>query len=264
MGKAEIVSLFAAFNTDVVMFPHVGSTSAHPFCLRVLRAVKTALPQCITIYGGVHPTYHFRTILAEHPEVDIIVRGEGEATVLDLIRALAADVPDDADQKPPVSSVATNWDLSSVPGIAWRGTSSNDTTVVTRTSASRTPIVDLDAYPIGWELIRDWDQYQAFGLGRAAVVQFSRGCPHTCTYCGQWMFWRHWRYRDVTRFVDELAWLHERHHVNFFWLADENPTTLKEVWQQVLQEIADRKLPIGLCASIRAQDIVRDADILPL
>lgn len=78
------------------------------------------------------------------------------------------------------------------------------------------------------------------------------------------MFWRRWRYRQVTPFVDELAWLYHTHQVRSFWLADENPTTLKDVWHQVLQEIAARKLPIGLCASIRAQDIVRDADLLPL
>src|SRR5581483_2370071 len=94
------------------------------------------------------------------------------------------------------------------------------------------------------------------------------GCPHTCTYCGQWMFWKRWRHRDVTRFVDELEWLHREHGVRFLWLADENPTTLKEVWRDVLAEIAARRragrLDVSMCASIRAQDIVRDADILQL
>jgi anaerobic magnesium-protoporphyrin IX monomethyl ester cyclase len=52
--------------------------------------------------------------------------------------------------------------------------------------------------------------------------------------------------------------------VRFFWLADENPTTIKETWRAVLSEIAQRKLSISMCASIRAQDIVRDADILNL
>ena len=254
LPDAEIVRRVAAFDSDVVMIAHVGSTSAHPCCLRVLRAVKAALPHCITIYGGVHPTYHYRAILAEQPEVDIIVRGEGEATVLDLVHSLAAAIHHEAKQ----ANLSSQWDLSSVPGIAWRSNG------IVATTASRTPIADLGAYPIGWELIKDWDHYHAFGLGRAAVVQFSRGCPHTCTYCGQWMFWRRWRYREVKQFVDELAWLHREHQVRFFWLADENPTTIKDVWQRVLQEIADRKLPIGLCASIRAQDIVRDADILPL
>src|SRR5207244_2860911 len=42
------------------------------------------------------------------------------------------------------------------------------------------------------------------------------------------------------------------------------PTTLKDVWRSVLEEIVRRNLSIGWCASIRAQDIVRDADILEL
>src|SRR5215472_13965334 len=95
---ADIVDRVAAFDAQVVMIAHVGSTSAHPCCLRVLRAVKARLPRCITIYGGVHPTYHYRTILAEHPEVDIIVRGEGEATVLELVKTLAAHL-DDSEQQ---------------------------------------------------------------------------------------------------------------------------------------------------------------------
>jgi len=250
LSDAEIARRVAAFGADVVMIAHVGSTSAHPCCLRVLRSVKAALPACITVYGGVHPTYHFREILAGHPEVDVIVRGEGEATTLDLVSALAAN--GSHAEAPHVG------DLSGVRGIAWRSGGE----IVT--NASRPPIADLDAWPIGWDLIGDWDQYRAFGLGRAAVVQFSRGCPHTCTYCGQWMFWRRWRHRDVVRFVDELERLHREHDVCFFWLADENPTTLKDVWKGVLAEIAQRHLPVGLCASIRAQDIVRDADILHL
>ena len=141
-------------------------------------------------------------------------------------------------------------------GIAWRD--GRDVVV----NPARAPIGDLDAYPIGWDLIEDWDRYRAFGLGRAAVVQFSRGCPHTCTYCGQWMFWRRWRHRDVTKFVDELEWLRREHDVRFVWIADENPTTLKDVWEDVLAEVARRDLGLGICASIRAQDIVRDADIL--
>jgi anaerobic magnesium-protoporphyrin IX monomethyl ester cyclase len=52
--------------------------------------------------------------------------------------------------------------------------------------------------------------------------------------------------------------------VRFFWLADENPTTIKRVWRHVLEEIVRRRLVLGMCASIRAQDVVRDADILDL
>jgi anaerobic magnesium-protoporphyrin IX monomethyl ester cyclase len=38
-------------------------------------------------------------------------------------------------------------------------------------------------------------------------MQFSRGCPLTCTYCGQWLFWKKWRHRSPRNLVGELATL---------------------------------------------------------
>lgn len=244
LAPEQIARRVTAWNAEAVIISHVASTAGHPACLAALEAIKAADPAVITIYGGVFPTYHDRDILAQHPAVDIIIRGEGEVTARDLIDTLsAADTPG-------------HQDLSGVRGISWRRCGE------AAVNPARPPLADLDQCRIGWELVDDWDGYQAFGMGRAAVVQFSRGCPHTCTYCGQWMFWKHWRYRDPVRFADEVEWLHREHGVRFFWLADENPTTLQEVWREALNEISRRNLPIGFCASIRAQDIVRDAAFL--
>lgn len=250
LGEAEVARRVAALGADVAMVAHVGSTQAHPTCVRTMAALKAALPRVVTVYGGVYPTYHARAILEDHPEVDLIVRGEGEATAAELVEALART-------REPADGTSA-WDLAGVAGVAWRRAGQ----VVV--NPARAPIDDLDAHPIGWNLVDDWDRYHAFGLGRAAVVQFSRGCPHACTYCGQWMFWRRWRHRDVTRFVDELQWLRRERDVRFVWIADENPTTRPEVWGAVLAEIARRDLGLAMCASIRAQDIVRDAALLPL
>src|SRR6185436_11994752 len=75
------------------------------------------------------------------------------------------------------------------------------------------PIIkDLDACRVGWELI-DHRRYTYYGKRRAVVVQFSRGCPHHCHYCGQHGFWRAWRHRDPVKFAAELAWLHREHGV---------------------------------------------------
>lgn len=242
MSETAIVAAVKAFEPDLVFIAHVGSTQAHPCCMATMSALKAALPDLITVYGGVHPTYHAREILEQGQYVDFIVRGEGEETARALLVALRAHA-----------------DLAQVDGLAWKRSGGE---VVL--NASRTAIADLDAYPIAWDLITDWDRYRAFGFGRAAVVQFSRGCPHTCTYCGQWMFWKSWRRRDIVRFVDEIALLRNERDVRFLWLADENPTTLKHVWRDLLEEIARRNLGLAICASIRARDIVRDQDILPL
>jgi anaerobic magnesium-protoporphyrin IX monomethyl ester cyclase len=241
LTTAAIVRAVAAFRPDVVMTGHAGSTPAHPVCMAMLRALKASFPGVLSVYGGVYPSYHAGAILAQEPAVDVIVRGEGEAAVAELAGALPTGRP-----------------LTQVAGLACRD---GGRVVLT---PDRPPVPDLDTYRVGWELIEDWDRYGCFGLGRAAIVQFSRGCPHRCTYCGQHGFWVRWRHRDPGRLADEIAWLHRTHAVRFLTLADENPTTLRDVWQRFLEDLAARRLPVHLFATIRATDIVRDADLLPL
>ena len=231
---------------DVVMTGHAGSTPAHPVCARLLRAVKSERPGVATVYGGVYPTYHAEHILAQEPLVDVVVRGEGEATAAALVRALEAAGPGPGPH------------LRNVAGIAFR-----DGGDVVLTD-SRPPVPDLDAWRVGWELIKRWDDYQCFGLGRAAIVQFSRGCPHRCTYCGQHGFWVKWRHRDPIKLADEIEWLHHTHGVRFVTIADENPTTLQHEWRTFLEQIRARRLPVQFFATIRATDIVRDRHLLPL
>lgn len=253
LSDEEIAEHLSRIRPDVVMVGHSASTKAHVGCLRLLRAVKQSFPNVLTVYGGVHATYHCREILAENPAVDIVVRGEGEATALELVEVLSQSLEARRDD-----DLRTVAGLSEVAGISWRC----DGQVAV--NSPRPPPDDLESHRIAWELIHDWDQYQAFGVGRTAVVQFSRGCPHRCTYCGQRPFWQRWRHRDVSKFVDELEFLHREHEVQFFWFADENPTTDKRVWQSLLEEIIGRDMRAAMTASLRAQDIVRDAEILDL
>ena len=241
-----IVQEVQRWRPDAVMTGHAGSTPAHLTCARMLLAVKADNQSVITVYGGVYPTYHAARILAEEPGIDVIVRGEGEATAAELATALRSD------------GLGVGPGLRQVAGLAFR-----DSGAVVLTQ-ERPPIADLDAWRVGWELVGRWDDYQCFGLGRAAVVQFSRGCPHRCTYCGQHGFWVKWRHREPARLADEVEYLHRTHGVKFVTLADENPTTLQDRWQSFLEHVRDRRMPVKFFATIRATDIVRDRDILPL
>jgi anaerobic magnesium-protoporphyrin IX monomethyl ester cyclase len=236
-----ILGVVGRFSPHMVMTGHAGSTPSYPICVKILKVIKRTFPKVVTVYGGVYPTFHAEEILQQEEGVDVIVRGEGEAVSLELVKA-----------------IESGRRLRTVKGIAYRVEGQAELT------SAHPPIQNLDAFRIGWELIQNWDDYQCFGLGRAAVSQFSRGCPHACTFCGQQEFWQEWRYRDPVKVADEIEWLHRTHGVRFISLADENPTTNKAVWHHFLEELAARDISVHFFISIRTPDIVRDADILHL
>jgi anaerobic magnesium-protoporphyrin IX monomethyl ester cyclase len=240
MPIADLVAEAVRWTPEAVLFGHSGSTSGHPIIAEVARSIATAMPGVAVIYGGVFPTYHWREILAEEPYVTAIVRGEGEETVRRLMEA-----------------IVQGKRLAGVPGIAYRDAAGP------RVTQPAPVIRDLDAYRIGWELI-DHARYSYWGGLRAVVVQFSRGCPHLCTYCGQRGFWTRWRHRDPVRFARELARLHREHGVRVINFADENPTVSRRAWKAFLQALIAENVDLILVGSTRADDIVRDADILHL
>ena len=84
-----LLARVAASCPDAVLIGHSGSTSAHPTVVLLVAKLRSILPDVKIIYGGVWPTYHWEDILRDVPEIDAIVRGEGEATGVALMAALA-------------------------------------------------------------------------------------------------------------------------------------------------------------------------------
>ncbi len=248
LSTPTIVEAVIRRNPQVVMVGHSGSTSGHPGAAAIMRAIRARVPHVRIIYGGVFPTFHWREIMEAEPGIDVIVRGEGERTVVRLIAAMEAGA-----------------DLAVVPGIVYRQTRHLNSREPGRVMATMPapPIENLDDYRVGWELI-DHRRYSYWNRRRAVVVQFSRGCPHRCNYCGQRGFWKTWRHRDPVKFAAELARLHREHGVEVVNFADENPTADRGAWKAFLEALIAEQVPLILVGSTRADDIVRDADILHL
>jgi anaerobic magnesium-protoporphyrin IX monomethyl ester cyclase len=243
LSPRQVAGIAQDRRADCVMVGHTGSTAANPVSLEVFRALKDRKPEIATVYGGVYPTYAADTLLQDEPSIDIVVRGEGEATACDLAARLAGG----------------RRDLSAVKGVSWRGTGGEP-----RRNPDRPIIPDLDSYRVGWELL-DWRPYHSFGLpGPAAGIQFSRGCPCTCTYCGQWTFWKRWRSRSVESFVQDVQLLHDRYGVRSLWLADENWGHDPEVLRRILTGLSSRRLSLEVYCSMCAGDVARDTSLLPL
>jgi anaerobic magnesium-protoporphyrin IX monomethyl ester cyclase len=103
-----------------------------------------------------------------------------------------------------------------------------------------------------------------FGFKRAAGLQFSRGCTLTCSYCGQWMFWKKWRHRSPENIVEQLKILKNEYGVDYVWFADENFSADRETVKRLLDLIIESKLDLSLNINMTAADVVRDAEIIPL
>lgn len=223
-----------------ILLGHSGSIAAHTVVIDTVKWIRKSFPHIRIIYGGVYPSYAYQSILEEVAEIDVIVRGEGEKTIVDLL-----------------SQWEQTENIEDVPGIAWRQNGR------IRVNRPQFAIQNLDHYRPGWELL-DWQNYQMFGFHHAAGLQFSRGCTLTCTYCGQWMFWKKWRHRSPQNVVENMRLLKEKYGVRLIWFADENFAVDRELAQDLLKRICAANLGLSLNLNMTAADIVRDAELLPL
>jgi len=224
----------------------VGCTSITPSIYKAqstLALARQVFPAAVTVLGGIHGTFMYKQVLAEAPDIDLIVRGEGEEVLVNVVRA--------------VEQGTLLRDRSSIKGLAFRD---GEEIVATPPHPS---IQDLDTLSPDWSIL-SWERYQYIPLGvRVAIPNFARGCPFTCSFCSQWKFWRTYRTRSPKLFVDEIERLVKDHQVGFFILADEEPTINREKFVALCQELIDRKLGVHWGINTRVTDILRDEDLLP-
>jgi anaerobic magnesium-protoporphyrin IX monomethyl ester cyclase len=240
MEFGDVVAETLKYDPSLVLLGHSGSTSAQPVISEITRLIRQENQSIKIVIGGVFPTYHWQEILETESQIDCIVCGEGEETIVNLVEAIENISP-----------------LELVKGIAIR----SDGTVL-KTPPAPT-IKDLNAHRVGWELMGKYN-YTYWGKRKAVVIQFSRGCPHSCSYCGQSLFWGKWRHRDPQLLADEIEMLHKKYGVEVINFADENPSADQKVWKKFLEALIQKDLKLILVGSIRADSIVRDAGHLHL
>jgi anaerobic magnesium-protoporphyrin IX monomethyl ester cyclase len=237
---STIVSETVKYNPDAVLMGHSGSTAAQPIINDIAALIKKENSSLKIIIGGVFPTYHWNEILEKNHAIDYIVCGEGEAIIVQLIAA-----------------IEKGYSLETIKGLAFKLNGVSIKTLVAEN------INNLDDYRIGWELMGQYN-YTYWGKRKAVVIQFSRGCPYPCTYCGQSLFWKKWRHRNPQLLADEIEMLHYKFGIEVINFADENPSSNPKAWKLFLEALVAKNLKLILVGSIRADNIVRDADFLHL
>jgi anaerobic magnesium-protoporphyrin IX monomethyl ester cyclase len=238
----ELAKRIAAVDPDVV-----GTTAITPSIYvaeKILELARDHAPRAVRVLGGIHATFMYKQVLTEAPWVDVIVRGEGEDIVTELMLAIEDG----------------RWpeDRHKIRGLAFR-----DGDEIVATAAAPT-IKNLDDLDPDWSIL-EWDKYIYIPLGtKVAIPNMARGCPFTCSFCSQWKFWRDYRVRDPKKVVDEIENLVNNHGVGFFILADEEPTINRKKFVEFCQELIDRGLPdkIQWGINTRVTDIYRDRELL--
>lgn len=203
---------------------------------RLIALVKEMQPEIKVVLGGAHATIMHDQLLRHFP-VDAVVLGEGERTMLELVRAWEA-----------------GEDLQSVKGIAMRN---NGRVVKTE---PRLLIQDLDTIPFpayqffdldmyaGWELhqkVAGALGYRDIDRHRSAALVTSRGCPWNCSFCSVALTWgRKWRARSACNIVDEIEWLVKQYDCRIIDIVDDIFSVDQQRVMEVADEILDRKLDI--------------------
>ncbi|MCJ7763099.1 B12-binding domain-containing radical SAM protein [Candidatus Bathyarchaeota archaeon] len=200
----------------------VGVTSAtltYKPALEIVKTAKEALPNCLQILGGPHVTVLDEQTLNEAPEADIIVRGEGEQTMLEL-----ADLVSRSDLK----------NIQEVEGITFRR---NDKIVRNK---DRAFIQNLDELPHPAYEHFQLSKYKLSGKMYLPIIT-SRGCPFQCTFClASRMCGKRFRTRSPKKVVDELEWLRDVHGADVFAFYDDTFTFDIKRAYEICEEMKNR------------------------
>jgi len=200
---SDIGQRIRCFGPDIV---GVTTTTENRFdSFRLARIAKKINPAIVTVLGGPHITMTGRETLEHVNAVDILVLGEGEQTLVELVHALES-----------------GQDLSGVNGICFR---KPDGTIVSNKPGKA--IESLDDLPMPARHLVPFEQYNFSVTTRnvsrkAANMITARGCPFACYFCSTPVTWgRKVRALSPDRVMTEIRFLVDRYGVEFIWFYDD-------------------------------------------
>ncbi len=199
----------------------------------IVRTAKRHNPDIVTMMGGPHVSFDAENTLAAYPEIDLIVRGEGEQTIAELT---------------PHLKDRNAWPL--IKGITFR---QNGRLVV---NPQREFIDDLDTLPLPARHLLPLSRYQALGYPISIIT--SRGCPYSCIFCqGRRMVGKNIRKRSAARIVNEIEQILS-YGINRINVADDLFTSDKARVMDVCGEIQKRDLSFTWSAFARVNTVDRE------
>lgn len=201
----------------------------------------SAAPICL---GGPHPIIEPDKVLL-NPSVDLVVMGEGEITLIELLNALN-----------------NRKKLDSIKGLAYK-----DENGKIFVNPARELIQDLDSLPIPARHLVPIEKYRPsphhyLKLPMTTMI-VSRGCPFGCLFCASRNVWgRNSRIRSVDKVIEEIKFLIEKYGVKNINFWDDLWGVKREWTEEFCRRIIKEKINITWSCERRVDTV--DFDILKL
>ncbi|MFX0198127.1 MAG: B12-binding domain-containing radical SAM protein [Candidatus Hodarchaeota archaeon] len=236
-----------SFSPDIVASSALATCNTY-LVVRTLEIAKEVNPDILTVTGGQHFTATAQESLETYPEIDVIVQGEGEQTLVEL-----------------VNEAEKRSSIQKIDGISFRykGKIFHN---------SPMPLIDnLEDLPYpGYHFVRDILHKYHFAAmaGRKnpyALIEGARGCAHHCTFCTQWQHWRGaWRLKTPKRIADEIEFCYQNYRSRFIWLTDDDFGLGKRA-SVLADELLKRDIGDDLMWFVqwRCDDVIKNKDSLP-
>ncbi len=193
-------------------------------CLTVMREAAFVMQQlgkasgCLVIICSSDSSDRYELYLQNG--ADIVIRGEGEVTLKELIEKLNSGTG-----------------ISNVEGLAIKSADG------IRITSKRSVLKNLDELPLpAWDLI-SIEVYRSVWLSKHdhfyLNVATTRGCPYKCNWCAKPIYGNRYNSRSAQNVVEEIKQLHDHHGVDYFWMCDDifglKPGWVKEFNEQLEQ-----------------------------
>lgn len=253
LDSEELKDRIRDFEPDLVGITVPFSVNAAS-SLETASLVKAVRREIVTVFGGPHPTIRPVETLS-HPDVDIVVIGEGEHTISELVEAIETRALDR---------------LHDVKGICF---SDGSRPVVTE---PRPMITDLDSLPFPARHLLPMKKYfEAYEEGESARSLYtfhsrwasmitSRGCPFKCNFCSIYLSmgnsFRERSPENVLLEIDQLVNRFGVRHINF---EDDNLTFDRKRVYDICSDMVKRdynltwSTPNGIRADIIDAELVQ-------
>lgn len=223
LSTKETVDWVKREDPDILGFSTLISSGRN--AAEIAREVKEQNPNITIVFGNFHATFNAERILKKYPFVDVIVRGEGEYTSLELVKCMEK-----------------GGNLKDVIGVTFRNKRG------VKSTPDRPLIKDIDSIPFPDRELLDVEYHNKIVGINVAPKKYSgfissRGCVYRCRFCGCRRFARNvWRSRSVENILEELHLLASEGYRQFMFVDDNftlNPKRVIKLCQRMRKEKID-------------------------